>query len=118
MVLGRFTNCLWFDGNAEEAAAFYTSIFPNSKVGATQRYTEVGKEFHGKEAGTVVTVDFELDGHSFQGLNGGPIFKFTPAISFQVDCKDQAEVDYYYEKLGAGGDTSIPCGWLTVSLDQ
>lgn len=70
---------------------------------------------HANVSGPLVLVEFELDGHPFTALNGGPIFKFTPAISFQVDCKDQAEVDHYYEKLGEGGDTSLPCGWLTVS---
>ncbi|KAK3296427.1 3-demethylubiquinone-9 3-methyltransferase-domain-containing protein [Chaetomium fimeti] len=109
----QITTCLWFDGQASEAANFYTSIFPNSKVVSTQHYLENGKEFHGHEPGTVLTVEFELDGHRFVGLNGGPHFKFNEAVSFQIDCADQAEVDYYWDKLGEGGDPAKQqCGWL------
>jgi predicted 3-demethylubiquinone-9 3-methyltransferase (glyoxalase superfamily) len=105
---------LWFDGKAEEAASFYTSIFPNSKIAQTSRYLEAGKEYHGQDEGSVMTVVFELDGHPFVALNGGPLFKFSPATSFQVDCKDQAEVDFFWERLGEGGDpTNQQCGWLT-----
>ena len=109
----KITPCLWFDNQAEEAAKFYTSIFKNSKIGKISRYGEAGKEIHGKEAGSILTVAFELDGHSFTALNGGPMFKFNEAISLQVNCHDQAEVDYYWEKLSAGGDPkSQQCGWL------
>ena len=109
----KITVCLWFNGQAEEAASHYTSIFPNSKITNVARYQEAGKEQHGKEAGSVMTVAFELDGHSFVALNGGPSFKFSAATSFQVDCEDQAEVDHFWEKLGEGGDASKQqCGWL------
>ena len=106
--------CLWFDGQAEEAARFYVSIFPNSKITAIQRYTEAGKVYHGREAGSVMVVEFELNGQTFTGLNGGPQFKFTGAISFQVDCEDQDEVDHYWNHLKDGGDeTKQQCGWVT-----
>lgn len=109
----RITPCLWFDGRAEEAANFYTSIFKNSKITHTQRYTEVGREQHGQEPGTVMVVAFELDGQSFTALNGGPQFKFTEAISLQIECADQAEVDHYWEKLTEGGDPAKQqCGWV------
>jgi predicted 3-demethylubiquinone-9 3-methyltransferase (glyoxalase superfamily) len=109
----KLTPCLWFDSQAEEAAKFYTSIFKNSRIGKISRYGEAGKEIHGKEPGSVLTVAFELDGQSFTALNGGPVFKFNEAISFQINCQDQAEVDYYWEKLSAGGDPkSQQCGWL------
>ena len=104
---------LWFDSNAEEAARFYTGIFKDSKMGGVTRYTETGRELHGKEPGSVMIVEFELNGQSFIGLNGGPHFNFTEAISFEIPCEDQAEVDYYWEKLGEGGDPSAQqCGWL------
>ncbi|KAL2131973.1 hypothetical protein VTI74DRAFT_4374 [Chaetomium olivicolor] len=107
------TTCLWFDGQAEDAAAFYTSIFPNSKTGHVQRYTDAGKEFHGQQPGSVLVIEFELDGHRFVGLNGGPKFKFNEAVSFQIDCANQDEVDYYWEKLGEGGDPAKrQCGWI------
>ena len=109
----KITPCLWFDDQAEEAAKFYTSIFPNSKIGNISRYGEAGQDVHGKTAGTVMTVAFELDGQAFTALNGGPIFKFNEAISLQVDCETQEEVDYYWEKLSAGGDEKAQqCGWL------
>lgn len=109
----KITPCLWFDDQAEEAAKFYTSIFRNSKIGNISRYGEAGQEVHGKTAGTVMTVAFELDGQTFTALNGGPIFQFNEAISLQVDCETQEEVDYYWEKLSEGGDeTAQQCGWL------
>ncbi len=109
----KITPCLWFDDCAEEAAEFYTAVFPNSKISNLSRYGEAGQEIHGKAAGTVMTVAFELNGQSFTALNGGPVFKFSEAISLQIDCKDQAEVDYYWEKLSAGGDEAAQqCGWL------
>jgi predicted 3-demethylubiquinone-9 3-methyltransferase (glyoxalase superfamily) len=105
--------CLWFDDKAEEAAKFYASIFKNSKIGNVSRYGKEGYEFHGKEDGTVMTVDFEIEGKQFVALNGGPIFKFNEAISFQVHCETQKEVDYYWEKLSEGGDEKAQqCGWL------
>lgn len=111
--LAKITPCLWFDSEAEEAAKLYTSIFPNSKIGAISHYGEEGKEFHGKEPGSVLTVAFELDGQPFTALNGGPIFKFTEAVSLQINCETQAEIDRYWEELGAGGDPKAQqCGWL------
>ena len=107
------TPCLWFDNQAEEAAKFYTSIFKNSKIGKISRYGEEGYEIHGKPAGTVMTIEFKLNGQVFTALNGGPVFKFNEAISFQVSCKSQKEVDYYWEKLSKGGDEKAQqCGWL------
>ena len=109
----KITPCLWFDSNAEEAVKFYTSIFKKSKIGKISRYTEEGYEIHGKPAGTVLTIEFELNGQTFTALNGGPVFKFNEAISFQVHCKSQKEVDYYWEKLSTGGDAKAQqCGWL------
>ena len=109
----KITPCLWFDRNAEEAAAFYKSIFQNSKIKNVSRYTEAGYEMHRMPAGTALTVEFELDGQTFTALNAGPMFKFTEAISFQVACESQEEVDYYWEKLSAGGDPKAQqCGWL------
>lgn len=109
----RITPCLWFDEQAEEAARFYTGVFRNSKIGAISRYGEAGHEFHGKAPGTVMTVAFELDGQPFTALNGGPVFRFNEAISFQVNCQTQEEVDYYWERLSAGGAPNAQqCGWL------
>lgn len=109
----KITPCLWFDREAEEAAAFYTSIFPNSRILAVSRYGDAGQEIHGMAAGTVMTVAFELDGHGFTALNGGPVFRFNEAISFQINCDDQAEIDHYWERLTAGGDERAQqCGWL------
>jgi predicted 3-demethylubiquinone-9 3-methyltransferase (glyoxalase superfamily) len=109
----KITPCLWFDAQAEEAAKFYTSIFKNSKIVSMTRYGEAGHEVHGRPAGTVMTVAFELDGQAFTALNGGPMFKFNEAISFQVSCKTQEELDYYWEKLSEGGDEKAQqCGWL------
>ncbi|MGC0314443.1 VOC family protein [Kitasatospora acidiphila] len=104
---GQFTTCLWFDGQAEEAANHYLSIFPNSRIGHITRYGEAGPG----PAGSVMVVEFELNGQKFIGLNGGPEFTFSEAISFQIHCADQAEVDHYWEKLGEGGEPG-PCGWL------
>jgi predicted 3-demethylubiquinone-9 3-methyltransferase (glyoxalase superfamily) len=109
----KITPCLWFDSNAEEAVNFYSSIFKNSKIGNISRYGEAGYEIHGKPAGTVLTIEFELNGQAFTALNGGPMFKFNEAISFQVSCESQEEVDYYWEKLSQGGDKKAQqCGWL------
>jgi predicted 3-demethylubiquinone-9 3-methyltransferase (glyoxalase superfamily) len=109
----KITPCLWFDDQAEQAVAFYSGIFPNSKVLSISRYGEAGHEFHGKEAGTVMTIAFELDGQTFTALNGGPAFTFNEAISFQISCETQEEVDYYWNKLSEGGDeTAQQCGWL------
>jgi predicted 3-demethylubiquinone-9 3-methyltransferase (glyoxalase superfamily) len=107
------TPCLWFDNQAEEAAMFYTAIFNNSKIVTIARYPEAGQAIHGKPPGSVMTVTFELDGQTFTALNGGPLFKFNEAISFQVNCETQDEVDYYWEKLSEGGDEKAQqCGWL------
>jgi len=100
---------LWFDGQAEEAANFYCSVFKNSKVKEITHYT--GEEPSGKQ-GEVMTVSFELDGEEFVGLNGGPQFKFTEAVSFVINCETQEEIDYYWEKLIAGGGEEVQCGWL------
>src|ERR1700752_1384209 len=96
--------CLWFGHQAEEAAEFYTSIFKNSKIGKIARYGEAGRDVHGRPPGSVMTVAFELDGQPFTALNGGPLFKFNEAISLMVTCRDQQEVDYYWEMLSQGGD--------------
>lgn len=109
----KVTPFLWFDDQAEEAAEFYTSIFKNSKIGRTTRYGKEGYEIHGKPAGTAMTVEFEIDGQPFTALNGGPVFQFNEAISFQVRCDTQEEVDYYWDKLSEGGDEKAQqCGWL------
>ena len=105
--------CLWFDTQAEEAARFYCSIFRKSKLGRVTRFPAVGQDVHGKPAGSVMTVEFVLNGLPFTALNGGPQFKPNEAVSLQVLCRDQAEIDYYWEKLGAGGDPKAQaCGWL------
>jgi predicted 3-demethylubiquinone-9 3-methyltransferase (glyoxalase superfamily) len=101
------TPWLWFDTEGQEAAEYYTSIFPNSKITEVMRYGEAGP----RAAGSVMTVTFELDGKPFAALNGGPEFTFNEAVSFAIDCADQAEVDYYWERLGDGGQ-HLPCGWL------
>jgi len=109
----KISPCLWFDNNAEEAVAFYVSIFKNVKIGNVTRYGKEGYEIHKREEGTVMTVDFELEGQKFLALNGGPVFKFNEAISFQIYCETQEEVDYYWEKLTERGDKkSQQCGWL------
>ena len=105
----NITPCLWFDGNAEEAMRFYTSIFKDSKAGPVTRY---GKAMPGKE-GSVMTASFEIGGQEFLGLNGGPDFKFNEAISLQINCQNQEEIDYYWDKLSKGGDPKAQvCGWL------
>ncbi len=109
----RITPCLWFDDQAEEAAEFYTGIFRNSRIVTITRYGEAGREIHGKPAGSVMVVAFELDRQPFTALNGGPHFKFNEAVSLQVGCETQEEVDYYWEKLSEGGDERAQqCGWL------
>jgi predicted 3-demethylubiquinone-9 3-methyltransferase (glyoxalase superfamily) len=109
----RISPCLWFEDQAEEAARFYTGIFKNSRIVKISRYGKAGYEVHHRPAGTVMTVEFELEGQRFTALNGGPEFKFNEAISLQVDCKTQEEVDYYWDKLSAGGDKKAQvCGWL------
>jgi predicted 3-demethylubiquinone-9 3-methyltransferase (glyoxalase superfamily) len=109
----KITPCLWFDDQAEAAVGFYTSIFQNSKVVATSRYGEEGREIHGRPPGSVLTVAFELDGQAFTALNGGPIFKFNEAVSLQVSCETQPELDRYWGKLSEGGDPEAQqCGWL------
>lgn len=111
--LQRLTSNLWFDKNAEEAATFYTSIFKNSGIGGKAYYGEAGKEQHQMPAGTLMTIEFWLDGQQFLGLNGGPIFKFNEAVSFIINCDSQEEIDYYWDKLSEGGDPkSQVCGWL------
>jgi predicted 3-demethylubiquinone-9 3-methyltransferase (glyoxalase superfamily) len=112
-ITSKITPCLWFDHQAEEAARFYTSIFENSKVTHVTRYGEAGQEVHGRPPGSVMAVAFELNGQPFSALNGGPIFQFNEAISFQVPCETQEEVDYFWEKLSEGGDPAAQqCGWL------
>jgi predicted 3-demethylubiquinone-9 3-methyltransferase (glyoxalase superfamily) len=103
--------CLWFDTQAEAAAKHYVSIFENAKLGPVTRFPKEGREVHGKDAGTVMTVEFEIEGQKFLALNGGPRFKFNEAVSFQVLCETQEEVDYFWEKLSEGGEEG-PCGWL------
>jgi predicted 3-demethylubiquinone-9 3-methyltransferase (glyoxalase superfamily) len=107
----RITPFLWFDGKAEEAARFYTSIFKNSRIGKIACYGKEGEKVAGQPAGSVMTVEFQLEGQEFVALNGGPQFKFTEAISFVVSCKTQAEVDKYWNRLSAGGK-KVQCGWL------
>ncbi len=103
--------CLWFDTQAEEAANFYVSIFDNSKILRTLRYSESGQEIHGKPAGSVLTVEFELNGQRFVALNGGPEFKFNEAVSFEINCETQQEMDHYWNSLIEGGEEGS-CGWL------
>ena len=107
----KITPCLWFDTQAEEAANFYTAIFDNSRINKISRYTKAGRDVHGKEPDSVLTVEFELDGQTFTALNGGPHFRLSEAISFQVMCERQAEVDYFWRRLGEGGKEG-QCGWL------
>ena len=107
----KITPFLWFDHQAEEAVKFYTSIFKNSRIGKIARYGEEAEKIAGRPKGSVMTVEFQLEGQEFVALNGGPMFKFTEAISFVVNCETQEEVDYYWEKLSAGGK-EVQCGWL------
>ena len=109
----KIAPCLWFDRQAEEAARFYTGIFRNSRIVQIARYPKVGQEIHHMPAGTVMTVEFEIEGQPFTALNGGPLFQFNEAISLQVVCSSQEEIDYYWEKLSSGGDPKAQqCGWL------
>lgn len=111
--LARISPCLWFDDQAEVAATFYTSVFDNARILSVTRYGEEGFEVHGRPAGSVMTVVFELEGHTFTALNGGPVFTFNEAVSFQIHCDTQEEIDHYWTKLGEGGDPSAQqCGWL------
>jgi predicted 3-demethylubiquinone-9 3-methyltransferase (glyoxalase superfamily) len=113
MKLSKIAPCLWFDTEAEEAAKFYVSLFPDSKIVRIARYGKAGFEQHQKPEGSVMTVQFELAGQSFTALNGGSTFKFNEAVSLQVYVKDQQELDYYWDKLGAGGNPKAQvCGWL------
>jgi predicted 3-demethylubiquinone-9 3-methyltransferase (glyoxalase superfamily) len=107
----KIAPCLWFDTQAEEAAKFYVSVFENSNITSISRFPDAGQDAHHKPAGSVMVVAFEIDGQSFTALNGGPQFKFDEAISFQVMCDTQAEIDYYWNALTAGGQEG-PCGWL------
>ena len=112
-IVSKIVPCLWFASEGEEAARFYTSVFPRSRIVEITRYGDAGQEIHGQQPGTVMTVAFELDGHQFTALNGGPVFRFNEAISLQVMCEDQPEVDHYWTQLGAGGDEKAQqCGWL------
>ncbi len=109
----KITPFLWFDSQAEEAASFYTAIFKNSRITGITRYSEEGAKASGRPKGTVMTVTFQLEGQEYIALNGGPHFRFSEAVSFVINCESQAEVDYYWEKLSAGGDPQAQqCGWL------
>ena len=107
--MSKIAPCLWFDGNAEEAAKFYVSLLSDSRIDKIMR---APIDYPGGSAGTVLTVDFTLAGQQFMGLNGGPEFKFTEAVSFTINCEDQAEVDRYWDALIAGGGAPVQCGWL------
>jgi len=112
-MIQKITPCLWFDDHAEEAVKTYTSIFKDSRMGRVTRYEEESAKASGRPAGTVMTVEFQLEGQEFVALNGGPIFTFNEAISFQVSCKTQEEVDHYWDALSDGGDREAQqCGWL------
>jgi len=104
----KVTPFLWFDNNAEDAVKFYTSIFKNSKIGSTSRYGDAGPG----PKGSVMTIGFTIEGQDYTALNGGPVFKFNESVSFVVHCKDQQEVDYYWEKLSADGGQEVECGWV------
>ena len=107
----KITPFLWFDDKAEEAAKFYTSVFKDSKILSVARYDDAGAKASGRPKGSVMTAEFVIEGQRFVALNGGPVFKFTPAVSFAVDCKDQQEVDRLWSKLTEGGK-EVQCGWL------
>jgi predicted 3-demethylubiquinone-9 3-methyltransferase (glyoxalase superfamily) len=111
IIAQRITPCLWFDTQAEEAAQFYVSIFDNSRIRSVSRYGKAGQEIHGKLPGSVMTVAFEIDGQHFVALNGGPHFKFNEAVSFQIGCETQEQIDYFWSKLTEGGQAGS-CGWL------
>lgn len=108
----KITPCLWFDGNAEEAAAFYASIFKDSNIGSKSKYDEASSEVVGQPKGSTMVVDFEIAGQKFVGLNGGPKFKFNEATSFMIGCKDQEEIDYFWSRLTADGGEESQCCWL------
>jgi predicted 3-demethylubiquinone-9 3-methyltransferase (glyoxalase superfamily) len=108
----QITPCLWFDNQAEEAAKFYTTVFRNSVITSVSRYGKEGFEFHGQKEGTAMTVAFQINGQSFTALNGGPVFKFNEAISLQVYCENQEEIDEYWSKLTGDGGEEGQCGWL------
>lgn len=111
--LQRIVPSLWFDSEAEDAAKFYCGIFPNSRITQLSRYGKAGYEIHHRPEGSVMVVAFELDGQRFTALNGGPVFKFNEAISFQVLCDSQEEIDHYWDRLAEGGDPAAQqCGWL------
>jgi predicted 3-demethylubiquinone-9 3-methyltransferase (glyoxalase superfamily) len=113
MITQKIVSNLWFDRNAEEAIKFYVSVFKNSSIGRITHYGKEGFEIHGMPEGTVLTIDFKLEGQEFTALNGGPHFKFNEAVSFLVNCETQEEIDYYWNKLTEGGDkNSQQCGWL------
>jgi predicted 3-demethylubiquinone-9 3-methyltransferase (glyoxalase superfamily) len=107
----KITPFLWFDQNAEEAVKFYVSVFKNSRIKKATRYDEASARASGRPAGSLMTIEFELNGQKFTALNGGPVFEFTEAISFVVNCKTQKEIDYYWDKLTEGG-REVQCGWL------
>ena len=111
LVKRKITPCLWFDTQAEDAAKFYTSVFKESAIKQISRYGKAGHDVHGKEPGSVLTVEFEIEGQTFTALNGGPQFKFNEAVSFQVMCATQAEIDYFWSALSNGGQEGV-CGWL------
>ncbi|MCB0495308.1 MAG: VOC family protein [Cyclobacteriaceae bacterium] len=106
------TPCLWFDTEAEEAANLYTSVFKNSRIDHISRYNKEGKEIHGKDSGTVMTVNFTINGQPFVALNGGPLFQFNEAVSFQIFCDTQEEIDHYWNSLTKDGGQESQCGWL------
>jgi predicted 3-demethylubiquinone-9 3-methyltransferase (glyoxalase superfamily) len=107
----KITACLWFDTQAEEAANFYVSVFKNSRIKMVSRYGKAGREVHDREPGSVMLVEFEIEGQTFTALNGGPQFKFSEAVSFQMYCETQDEIDYFWKKLSEGGQENV-CGWL------
>lgn len=110
-LVSKIVPCLWFDNQAKEAAEFYVSVFKGARIVNVSHYTNAGREVHGRPAGSVMTVEFEIAGQRFTALNGGPHFKLNEAVSFQVMCDDQAEVDYFWRRLSEGGE-QVQCGWL------
>ena len=108
----KLTSCLWFNGQAEDAAKFYVSVFKNSKLGSVSYYPDEGQEIHGQSEGKVLVAEFEIEGQKFIGLNGGSQFKLSEAVSFVINCDTQEEIDYYWSKLSAEGGEEGPCGWL------
>jgi len=110
--MSKITPFLWYDNNAEEAANFYLTVFENSKINKTTRYDDESSKAAGRPAGSVMTIEFELDGQKFVAINGGPHFKFTEAVSFVIECENQEKVDYFWDKLSAGGGQESQCGWL------